>query len=374
MYAANVVGGVAGSLLAGFWWLPSHGAHATTVGLASLNVIAAGGLMAAAGRGRVALGMLGLGVALLAPGWLLTDRFDLYRAVLTSRLGSDTTVEWYDEGIETSVALAQRQAGERFVLINGSIHASTRGHRYHQRLGHVGPLVHPAPHDVLVIGLGGGTTAGTIALYPEPRVHVVELSAGVLEAARRLRDGNHDVLGNPRVTTSIDDGRNHLLVSGRRYDMIEADVLEPRKVGASVIYSREFFEIARRSLKPGGLMVQWLGTPAHLEYQWTLRTFAAVFPHVQLWMGGDVALGSDAPLPDPDRDRFERLRRTPRLGAALEHSGLASYEQVLALRVGRARPPVTGGVITDDRPSLEYFLTLPLLTRLCELWARGSPA
>ena len=64
---------------------------------------------------------------------------------------------------------------------------------------------------------------------------------------------------------------------------------------------------------------------------------------------------------------FERLQRDPTLRSALADVGLADTAALLSL--GNVDPPIhprKGPVISDDRPAIEYFLTLPLLSRLTE--------
>lgn len=367
-YAANVLGAVAGSLLAGFWLLPVLGSHATVLLLAAVNVACATALAITSRRARLGAGMLALGLVTVATPAIGSASLDVYRRLLQGRFGPGSDVLFYDEGLESSVALGRLQGGERALLINGQSHGSTAGLTYFRILGHLGPLLHPNPRDVLVIGLGSGASAGVMSLYPETHIRAVELSEGVVAAAQYMADVNYRLLENPRVTVKVDDGRNQLLVGSRKFDLIEADVLLPRNAGASVIYSREYFELARRALKPGGMMVQWLGSPSEpREYSWTLRTFTSVFPYVTFWMNGDVAIGSNEPQAGLDMARFQRLLQDPTLGPALRDARLGSAEAVAALQVDpRQIRRQAGPLITDDRPALEYFLTLPILARLAE--------
>ncbi len=363
-YASNVVGAVFGSLLAGFWLVPAYGAHASLLLIALLNIGVGVALAIVAERRTLAVGALAAGVLALAPAVVGSDRLDVYRTALSARL-SAARILWYDEGLESSVAVAQTEA-DRFLLINGAIHSASSGLYYHRWLGHLGAIAHPAPRSALVIGLGGGATAGAMALHPNLSVHVVELSDGVLAAANSvLTDDNYGLFTKPQVTQEVNDGRNHLLVSGRTYDVIEADIVEPRHAGASVLYSYEYFDSARRALNPGGIMVQWLGSPGSDAYRWTLATFRRVFPHVSLWVGrGDVGVGSMTPQRPLDPARLARLFEDADLRRALEDATLGSVDRILALRVSDAIPSTAGEpILTDDRPVLEYFLTLPLVTR-----------
>jgi spermidine synthase len=362
-YASNVVGAVFGSLLAGFWLVPAYGAHASLLIVALVNVLVAAALAMVARQRALAGGVAAAGLIALAPAYLGIDRLDVYRTALAARL-SNARILWYDEGLESSVAVAENNA-DRFLLINGAIHSASTGLYYHRWLGHLGAIAHPAPRSALVIGLGGGATAGAMALHPDLSVHVVELSDGVIAAADAvLTDDNYRLFEKPHVTREVDDGRNHLLVSGRRYDIIEADIVEPRHAGASVLYSYEYFESARRALNDGGIMVQWLGSPGSDAYQWTLTTFRRVFPHVTLWIGrGDVGVGSMTPQSPPDRARLERLFANPTLAHALRDANIENADQILALRASDERRTPVAPILTDDRPVLEYFLTLPFVTR-----------
>ena len=363
-YAANVVGGVLGSIVAGFWMLPVFGAHVSLMALAALNV-GAGALLAwVAGLRRASRAMIAAGALAIAPGLVGAARLNLFQTVLSARLGQTTAILWSDEGVESSVAVARQESGERALLINGAIHSTTKALRYHRMMGHLAALAHPAPGLALVIGLGGGGTAGTIALYPGVNLHVVELSSSVFAAADVLSTDNYDLFRRRNVMRTVDDGRNFLLLNNRKYDLIEADLIEPRHAGASVLYSREFFEGARKALAPGGLMIQWLGAPGTDAYVWTARTFNAVFPHVTFWMDGSVGIGSNDPQLPFDRARVERLCSEPAVMRALADAGLDDVEKIAGLRFSGDLAVPDGPLLTDDRPVLEYFLTLPLITRL----------
>ena len=115
------------------------------------------------------------------------------------------------------------------MFLDGLHQASTVGPLVfaHRRIGHLGPLLHPRASDVLVIGLGGGATAGAASQYPYAHTEVVELSRAVIEGASFFSDVNYDLLKAPNVTVMVDDGRSHLQLSGRRYDVIMADIIQP---------------------------------------------------------------------------------------------------------------------------------------------------
>ena len=82
----------------------------------------------------------------------------------------------------------------------------------------------------------------------------------------------------------------------KKYDVITADIILPRHAGAGSLYSREYFELVRRSLAPGGVVMQWNGGDSETEYKLLMRTFMSVFPYTTLWGDGSLMLGSLTPF------------------------------------------------------------------------------
>ena len=111
-------------------------------------------------------------------------------------------------------------------------------------------VLHPTPNDALVIGLGGGATSGAVSQHRGTHVQIVELSESVRRAAPFFAHVNYDVLNQPNVRVRVDDGRNFLLLSGETFDVITADIIQPIHAGAGNLYSREYFSLVRRALKP----------------------------------------------------------------------------------------------------------------------------
>jgi spermidine synthase len=227
------------------------------------------------------------------------------------------------------------------------------------------------PQDVLIVGLGGGATAGALAQYEPRNLQVVELSDTVVKGARYFAHANYDIVNNPGLHLKIDDGRNHLLLSSQKYDVITADVIHPRNAGSAVLYSYEYYVLARDALKPGGIMAQWLednGDNPDNEAQRKLmaRTFLAAFPHVTLWTFGALLIGSNQPI---DIDVQTLAARWPQrhLDDILAGSGFDSPEAIrglYALSDAELRAWAGDGpIMTDDHPYVEYFLSMPGGTR-----------
>jgi spermidine synthase len=197
---------------------------------------------------------------------------------------------------------------------------------------------------------------------PGVEIEVVELSTGLVNGADRLRHVNNDVLRRPNVRLRVDDGRNHLLLTPQRYDVITADIIRPFHAGAGNLYSAEYFRLASDALADDGLMAQWVDTSSETQYRLIVRTFQSVFPNTTAWADGRLLIGSKGPLRLDDRALARQLR-DPGARAALEALGLGDVGAVRSLCTagpdGLRRFAGPGPLLTDDRPMIEYFLTLP---------------
>jgi spermidine synthase len=189
---------------------------------------------------------------------------------------------------------------------------------YHTVLGALPVLVHPAPLEVAVIGLGSGDTAFAVGARPETRridcIEIVACQRPTLEvlARRNPYPALAALLSDPRVRHVAGDGRAFLMKGGT-YDVIEADALRPGSAYAGNLYSSEYFALLRRHLKPGGLAVSWSPTPR------TRDTFVSVFPHVVALE--ETLLGSNEPIPF-DREGVRARLRDPAVRAHFERAGI----------------------------------------------------
>jgi spermidine synthase len=190
----------------------------------------------------------------------------------------------------------------------------------------------------------------------------VELSDSVVRAAAWFRHANGDVLNRPNVRLRVDDGRNHLLTTRERYDIVTADIIQPIHAGAGNLYSAEYYRLARRVLAPGGVMLQWIGERPESQYKLMVRTFLDVFPHATAWAGGTLLVGTTEPL-TLDRDAFHRKLIQDGTRSALASIDLTSFEALLARYTAgpeELRDFIGPGLIlTDDRPLVEYHRSLP---------------
>jgi spermidine synthase len=270
---------------------------------------------------------------------------------------------WRDEGPQTAVSVRASQF--QHVLYLDGLHQANDGPemvQLHRTIGHLPLVLHPNPKEALVIGLGGGATSGAVSQHRGTRVQIVELSESVRKAAPFFAHVNYDVLNQPNVRIRVDDGRNFLLLTGHRYDVVMADVIRPQHAGSAALYSLEYYTLARQALQEDGVMIQWIDQrlPEN-QYQMLLRTFLRAFPYATAWADGAFFVGSESPYAIDRRLLGERLAsRTP--GAAAR-SGVATPEDLLRLFTATdeelRRYAGDGPIVTDDHPYIEFFRSLP---------------
>ncbi len=369
LYAVNVGGAIAGAAAAGFLLVPGLGIAGSLVAVSAFHVGA--GLLLCRGpairRAGAAAAVIAafVGTAALLP--------DPVSSLIRRRYGAAERIWWREEGAQSTVSVHVRPAGRRQILYLDGLHQandSSEMVRVHRQIGHLPMALHPGPREALVIGLGAGATAGAVSRHTGTAVTIVELSRSVVRAARMFGHINENVVDASHVRLAIDDARNHLLVAGARYDVITADIIQPVHAGAGNLYSREYFTLVRNALKEGGLALQWIGHREATPYRLIMQTFLSVFPHATLWADGTLMIGSRDPL-TLSRAAFEQKLVDPAVRTALSDVDLTTFDVLLAsytagpdeMRAFVGDTPV----LTDDRPRIEYFGSLPENERGVEL-------
>ena len=286
IYAVNSVGAIVGSFLAGFVLIPVVGVKHGMMIVASVNVlvglIVLGVSPALAKRTKLIAVLATLVIAVV--GLSAGQATDLYVGIGSS--AGQRKILYYEDGLVANVRVEQTEDNV-LLMINNKVQAGRRGARSSQGLGHIPMLLHPNPRRVLTIGMGAGMTAGAVARHPVESVEIVELVAGLAKAAPFFSEQNHDVLNDPRASFVVGDGRNFLLTTEARYDVIVSDIFFPAGAGTGSLYSLEHYQLAKKRLRKGGMMVQWLTLYQLTEHEFKViaTTFQEVFPHAELWLG-----------------------------------------------------------------------------------------
>ena len=192
-------------------------------------------------------------------------------------------------GRTASVAVSRVKEGYRFLHISGKTVASTwpLDMRLQRILGHLPSMFHPDPKSVLIIGFGAGVTAGSFTLYPGiERIVIVEIEPEVPAASGvYFKKENYDVLNDPRTEIIYDDARHYIATTKETFDVITADPIHPWVKGAAALYSKEFFELTKAHLNPGGFITQWV--PLYETNEEAVKsqvgTFLDVFSNGSIW-------------------------------------------------------------------------------------------
>jgi spermidine synthase len=403
VYTANTIGAIAGALTAGFALVPTLGLRLTFQTAAIIGAIGGAACMATALRRRrttneelrtqnkerrtpqaerrtsnvawpAAIAVVSVAAILSLPGWdrellasgaykyapyLGTGNFD---AVL--RAG---TLAYYKEGAAATVSV-RRLTGTTSLAIDGKVDASNAGDMLTQRmLGLLPVLIHGTAREICIIGLGSGVTLGSaLSSSHVERADVVEISPEVVEASHFFDRENGGALAKPGVRVIVGDGRSHLLLTPRRYDVIVSEPSNPWMAGVASLFTRQFFEAARARLKPEGLLCQWAHTYdiSLQDLQSIVHTFASVFPQGTLWMvgGGDLLLiGARDGEILPRLAAVEPGSRDGTVAATLADVGISARTAPFALLSQFAAGPRemerygAGALLqTDDHTALEY--------------------
>lgn len=357
VYAANTVGGVLGSLAGGFLLIPLFGLRGTLLFLSGFNVLlgAACWMYAARGRTRFALGAVALGVlvlpAITIPKDLFFNALQIYGRKLI----------YYHEGVTDTTGVWEARDGSRVVTYGDARGtAGTGTDPMNRTQGHLAHLLHPNPTRSLQIGFGVGNTLAAAALHPEvQQLDVAELSPHVRETAPFFWT-NDDVIDDPKVRLIVDDGRNYLLRTNVRYDVI---TLEPPDIyTASVVnlYTREFYQLVYDKLDDDGLLCQWFPLPemSNVDMRMLSRAVQDVFPETTMWRMGRkkgapmLLVATKQPL-TIDMDLLNRRMTQEPVRADLARLEFATPEALFELWV--TNPERLRAWIGDIRPVTDDF-------------------
>ena len=361
-YTLNTLGAILGAVAVGFLLVPGIGMRGSFLFLILTNLALGALLLGWAGplRRRVLAATAAACGAVAAFALIPPEPL---KRVFLERYGQ---LLLYKEEVTDIVMVTQDERGGRLIRYgDGRGTAGTLTVREDRSYAHIAMLAHPDPKRILNICFGVGNSVSSVAQYPVERIDQVELSPGVVEAAPYFRATNRGVLQDPRVHLTIEDGRNFLLASRERYDVIRLDPPELHTAGVVNLYTLEFFRLARDHLAPGGLFSIWLNiayTPEP-ETRMILRTIAEVFPHVTVWHSpwiySWVINASLEPRP-PDFARIQRGFSDPRVRADLATIPVRHPFQLLnwfVMADGEVRQWAgDAALVTDDRTRLDFTI------------------
>lgn len=393
-YAANTAGAILGALLMSLVFIPDFGTQRSQQVLIMCSALSASLMLAFWPRPRqdgsrpVSRRFGAIGVTLVLAGlagWLAQTVVPVpgvlvgYGRFAGRQLNDAGDFVYVGEGRNSSMAVSQRD-GVRSYHNAGKVQASSRPEdmRLQRMLGHMATLL-PArpPKSVLVIGFGAGITAGAVSIDPRlEREVVVEIEPLVpLVVSTYFKQQNFDVVRNPKVRVVTDDARHYLLTSKEKFDAITSDPFDPWVKGAANLYTREFFQVVKERLNPGGvvtLFVQlYMNSTEAVKSE--LATFLEVFPQGLIFSNLNEGAGYDLVLvgqatPGPiDVDAIEvRLasREYGRVAASMREIGMETAIDLLStlgMRGDQIAPWLADAQINTDRNlRLQYLAGLGL--------------
>jgi spermidine synthase len=407
--ALNTIGSIAGSVIGGFVLLPRFGSQTSMLVIAGGYAAIALGAMVfarvpsasiATGSDRARGVVFAMALGTFATAWL-SPRWDLVKLTSGANVYFESGpepdgIEMVREDVHGGVTTVMRQGDMLTLYTNGKFQGNNGYELEAQRaFAHIPCLLAERHERAFTIGLGTGTTAGTLAAYPFRSIEVAEISPAIAHAAQTYYGSiNGHVFADPRFRLLHEDGRNALLVSTKRYDIIGIEISSIWFAGAANLYSREFYALSRARLAPGGVLQQWVQFhhTRRRELATVLATVRSVFPHVALYAHGNqgIIVAGDAPLVmSPARTAL--LAARPEIAALLGGAQLSdlagdllvideTLDRFVADSAAEERVAIEELWSTDDNLYLEYATPknnvpgMPSIEQTIDMVARYRPA
>lgn len=359
VYAANTVGAIVGSVIGSLLLIPAFGTqNALRILVAGVAVSAIIMLLRVARESTPAVtrtAVLGAGVAVLVVSAVVTvpklpPLLVMYGRYMATWIGNTGEPIFVGEGVNSSMAVSRYPNGITSYHNAGKVQASSEPQdmRLQRMLGHLTTLIPDNPASVLVVGCGAGVTAGAVSIDPNvKKLTIAEIEPLVPQVvSRHFGEYNFHVIDNPKTHVRIDDARHFLNTTHETFDAITSDPFDPWVKGAATLYTKEFWELARKRLNPGGIVTVFVqlyeaGTPAVKS---EIATFFEVFPDGVIFgntyqgRGYDIVLvGMKDPKPiDVDRvfNRLNEADMSP-VSASLADIGMHNAFDLLGTYAGK---------------------------------------
>ena len=399
IYAANTVGGILGGI--GFSivfipWIGTQQSQRLLIGLAACAALLMfatfawqflkNAPLAAVVRGVLIFAALAFFPIALAkhvakiPGELVA-----YGRFMPSRMG-ESEMLYVGEGMNNSVAVSRVNSSSVLNFhISGKIEASSEPQdmRLQRMLGHLPALVHPQPRSVLIVGCGAGVTAGTFTVHPGiEKITICEMEPLVPHiSATYFGAENYGVAYDSRTRIIFDDARHYIFTTHDKFDIITSDPIHPWVKGSATLYTKEYFELVKSHLNPGGIVTQWvpLYESDSAVVKSEIATFFEVFPDGTIWSndengkGYDVVLLGQVEETKIDLDAIGHRLEQPEYSAvaqSLDDVGFKSVFDLFGTYAGRARDLVPW--LKDAEINRDRNLRLQYLAGFRSNWYRSE--
>jgi spermidine synthase len=258
LYLSNIVGSTVGTALVGFVLMDFLSMRQISLILLALGVLLGALLYVRTVRGALRAGVITAAVGVVAASALCSGRlFDtIYERMLLK--------SQYRDGYRFA-HLVESRGGVIAVTKNGVVYGGgAYDGRFNTSLVHDGNMLvrayalaafHPAPKDVLMIGVSSGSWAQVVVNDPAvERLTAVEINPAYLKLIPEYPEVA-SALRNPKLSIEIDDGRRWLTRHpDRQFDAIVMNTTLNWRAHTTNLLSTEFLRLARRHLRPGGVL------------------------------------------------------------------------------------------------------------------------
>lgn len=364
----NTLGGMAGSLFAGFVLLPNLGVERSLFFVVLCYAIS-GGLLAFRAPGKKSERWVWSGAALVA--LLLFPHGNLHPIFVRASIGrwmrpGDKLVKVVETSNGTYSHVVHNYKGKPlFDQLATNAYSMTvndfAARRYMDQYVFLPRALHPKLERALVIGYGIGNTVRALVNDQNIKhIDVVDVSREALALSRNMHTRfDSSPLDDPRVHVHIEDGRHFLAGHSEKYDLITGEPPPPIIAGVVNLYTQEFFTSAKQHLAPGGFMTYWLPLMnlSAASARAVIGAFCNAYDDCSLWHGSVrnfMLMGTNKAAPMESADHFRAQWRDPKVLPELEAVGFEVPEQLTATYIadGKDLKHFTIGMppLTDDRP------------------------
>jgi len=346
-YAINTVASIFGAILAGFWFIPEYGTDKLLSGMAVVILVmpfmflpAISGLLPRTGL---------IAAAVMAFYFVPALPHLDYKSLISS-------VDYrFDNDVQQGrkprfLFLKEGKAGVISMVTYDDVSAKLQNNGLNESiinlkdpnqallvetlLGLVPYMLQDKPKSAFVVGFGGGITTRALTLTDLETIRVVELEPAVVDAGRAIRDGMIPALQDPRVRIDFNDARNTLLVEKNTYDIIAAQPSHPWLAGASSVFTREYWNIAKSRLNEHGVFGQWVNlfNMDATTLRSIFKAFYEVFPHGVTFANRDtgdlILFGAKKPV-EFNYERIAKILDNPKINATLKPHGISTPRELL---------------------------------------------
>lgn len=368
VYTFNAIGNVTGSILAGFLFIGLLGSSSTVILLSFMNVALGLVLLWSEPNKPIRFKLKYLSavpiVVVLALGFKGKDPF---LNIIEKRVieGAYYYKIFHNRETTEGTVTAFARDNLKRISINGV--AQTHLCTETKLMAHLPVMLAEEVKKMLVVCFGMGTTVKSASIYDNLNITSVELIPEVYKCFKYYHNNPEEILNRENLNLIVGDGRNFLLLSSEKYDIITVDPSPPiYSAGTVNLYTREFLSLCRDHLRQRGVMCMWVPGGSEEDTLSILKTFYSVFPNTTVWKGphgrGIYIIGTLVET-KIDKPKIEKAFTNPRLLKDLHEydNSCVTSSQLLNLLVFQEKSNIENitrdaVIITDNFPYTEFPL------------------